>query len=172
MPTHRETAEKNMTKSEFKLFTQSFPRALKRLSEEKAVKALSQTEQLVAKYRRSLARASEDQIRLINYRLRTLENTLERYSKKLNVGAKMKVRKEKRSMTAQPKMLVSLKDGPRENFLFKEKEKIYARATREPRQRNSAIQAVTDRISGSVKSQTRKGQIGRDRKKAAREAEG
>ncbi|MNL39981.1 hypothetical protein D3C87_1622930 [compost metagenome] len=52
-----------------------------------------------------------------------------------------------------------------------EKEKMYDRMTKSARNRNSAIRDVSNRIAGNTKSQNKKGQVARDRKRAEREQE-
>ena len=114
-PVHA-NARKNLTKSEFKLFEQSFPKELKKISPLRAKKA-------------------------------------------------------QKSLTAQPKMHVERKDSPREKFLHQGKLQEYQKQTQGIREENTPGKLADKRILGYSESNSRKGQIARDRRNAAPEKE-
>lgn len=168
--TRQSSTQKKLTKSEFKLFSQSLPKELKNLSEKRIGSALHKSEELVAKYRLASKKASPERRKLMEFRLLNMQKARDRYYKKANgrIRAKPSLR-AKRSLTDQPKMKVPLLDGPRDFFMRQEKDKMYDRMTKTARNRNSPIRDVSNRIAGKTKSQNKKGQVARDRRKAERE---
>ena len=171
MTSSREMTKKKMTKPEFDLFLHSFPKETGKMSAEKINSSLNKAEALIMKYRRSAKKhAGGKKEKIIEFRLRTLEKVRDRYYKKANGRSRAKPSaKQARSLTPQQKMLVPLKDGPREQFLRQAREKIYETEGRGVRKRNEFRKTAATRISGDVKSRDRKAQVARDRKKAARE---
>ncbi|MFS4458356.1 hypothetical protein [Bdellovibrio sp. HCB2-146] len=171
MTSSREMTKKKMTKPEYDLFLGSFPDQSGKMSEEKINMALHKVEALVMKYRRSAKKnAGGKREKLIEFRLRTLERVRDRYYKKVHGKSRPKPSvKESRSLTAQPKMLVPLKDNPRDQFLRQARKKIYESEGLGLRKANAFRATAATRIAGTVKSRDRKAQVARDRKKAARE---
>lgn len=165
------STQKKLTKSEFKLFSESLPKELKNLSEERIGSALTKSEELVAKYRLASKKASPERRKLIEFRLANMQKARDRYYKKANgrIRAKPSTR-ERHSLTEQPKMRVPLLDGPRDFFMRQEKEKMYDHNTKTARNRNSPIRDVSNRIAGKTKSQNKKGQVARDRKRDEQQA--
>ena len=165
--TRQSSTQKKLTKSEFKLFSESHPKEMKNLSEKRIGSALQRSEELVAKYRLASRKASPERRKLMEFRLASMQKARDRYFKKANGKARPQPSlRAKRSLTEQPKMKVPLLDSPREHFLRQGKEKMYDRVTTSARNRNSPIRASANRISSRANSQNKKGQVGRDRRKA------
>ncbi|MFM6928276.1 MAG: hypothetical protein ACKOX6_07415 [Bdellovibrio sp.] len=176
MATVHASARKNLTKSEFKLFEQSFPKELKKISPLRAKKAHRKTAELVKKYRASAQKAKDQKRqRMLGFRLKSLEKTLDRYSNSINkerlAAHKAKALRPKKSLTAQPKMHVERKDSPREKFLRQGKLQEYQKQTQWIREENTPGKLADKRILGYSESNSRKGQIARDRRNAAPEKE-
>lgn len=171
MTSSREMTKKKMTKPEFDLFLHSFPKETGKMSEQKINTALDKAEALVLKYRRSVKKhAGGKKEKILEFRLRTLEKVRDRYYKKAHGKSRPKpTTRNQHSLTPQQKMLVPLKDDPREHFLRQAREKIYADGNKSIRKRNEFKKTASTRIAGDIKSRDRKAQVGRDRKKAARE---
>lgn len=168
--TRQNGTQKKLTKSEFKLFSESHPKELKNLSEKRVGSALQRSEDLIAKYRLASRKATPERRKLIEFRLQSMQKARDRYYKKANGKTRPKPSiKAKRSLTEQPKMKVPLLDSPREQFLRQGKERMYDRVTTSARNRNSPIRASSNRITSRASSQNKKGQVGRDRRKAERE---
>ncbi|MGE5086739.1 MAG: hypothetical protein ACM3MG_10595 [Bacillota bacterium] len=176
MATVHANARKNLTKSEFKLFEQSFPKELKKISPLRAKKAHRKTAELVKKYRASTKMAQDPvRQRLLSFRLKSLEKTLTRYSESINKersdAHKAKSKRPQKSLTAQPKMHVERKDSPREKFLRQGKLQEYQKHTQGIREENTPGKLADKRILGYSESNSRKGQIARDRGNAFPEKE-
>jgi hypothetical protein len=155
---HAHTRTK-FTKSEFTLFSNSLPKEIRELSEKRLHTALVKTEKLIQKYRVALMHANQDRMRLINFRLKNLEKALDRYARKLDShGRTMKTIKKSRSMTAQPKMHLNRKDSPRDGFILRDKNKMYAKHLKEQRVKKNASQAISKRVMAHSSSRTRKHQ--------------
>lgn len=176
MATAHSSAKKNLTKSEFKLFEQSFPKELKKISPLRAKKAHRKTAELVKKYRASAQKARDGKaLRTLELRLKNLEKALDRYSNSLHKERRQKSasepRRERKSLTAQPKMHLDRKDSPREDFSRRSKPQAYAKQTRGIREENAPAKLAGKRISGYAASYERKGQVARDRRNTPTEKE-
>lgn len=171
MATVHASARKNLTKSEFKLFEQSFPKELKKISPLRAKKAHRKTAELVKKYRASAQKAKDrKRQRMLSFRLKSLEKTLTRYSNSINkerlAAHKAKSQRPKKSLTAQSKMHVERKDSPREKFLHQGKLQEYQKQTQSIREEHTAGKLEGKRIAGHSASSSRRGQNSRDRRNA------
>ena len=176
MATVHSTAKKNLTKSELKLFEQSFPKELKKISSLRAKKAHRKTAELVKKYRASAQKARDKKkLRMLNLRLKSLEKALDRYSNSLHKERNQKnataPRRERKSLTAQPKMHVDRKDTPREEFARRSKPQAYDKQTRGIREQNAPAKLAGKRISGYAASFERKGRVARDRRNTVTDKE-
>jgi hypothetical protein len=164
--TRQSSTQKKLTKSEFKLFSQSLPKELKNLSEKRIGSALNQSEELVAKYRLASKKASPERRKLMEFRLQNMQKARDRYFKKANGRIRPKPsKKEKHSMTEQPKMKVPFLDSPRDVFMRQGKEKHYNRDTDE-RSIRTSVRAAANRITTLKDSNNKK--LGRERRKAER----
>ncbi|MBO9665979.1 MAG: hypothetical protein J7501_04135 [Bdellovibrio sp.] len=168
--------KKNLSKIEYKLYSQSLPSELRKIPKEKVRKARAKTLALVKKYRKSAssAKTSEDKrlARRVGVRLRSLEKTLDRYSKHLSKERKAKrkvMARPKKALTEQRKMRLNRKDEPRVDFNMKEKKKMYAKSTIDPRHSASAARQVSRRIAGYVKARGRKNQVMKDIRSSSEE---
>lgn len=161
------STQKKLTKSEFKLFSESLPKELKNLSEKRIGSALIKSEELVAKYRLASKKASPERRKLIEFRLANMQKARDRYYKKANGRIRAKPStKEKRSLTEQQKMKVPLLDSQRDIFMRQGKEKHYNQNTNE-RSIRTSVRAAANRITTLRDSNNKK--LGRERRKAERD---
>lgn len=160
--TRQTSTQKKLTKSEFALFSQSLPKEMKNLSEKRIGSALKRSEDLVAKYTKAAKKASPEKRKLIEFRLQNLQKARDRFFKKANGRARpVPAKKEKYSLTEQPKMKVALLDGPRDVFMRQGKEKHYNQDTKQRSVRTS-VRAAANRITTLRDSNNKKlGQIRR-----------
>jgi phage shock protein A len=168
--------KKNLSKVEFKLYSQSLPSELRKIPAEKIRKARAKTLSLVKKYRKSASAAKtvEDKklARKVGIRLRSMEKTLDRYSKHLSKARKAKrkvMARPKKALTEQRKMRLNRKDDPALEFKMKAKRTRYERDTIDPRHSASAARQVSRRIAGFVKARGRKNQVARDVRSSSEE---
>lgn len=134
-PQHQ-AAKKNMTKTEFKLFTESFPKQLQTLSRRRVQSALKRTEELVEKYRRSLMSSNKKNMRTLNFRIRNLEKSLNRYAKTLKKNEDKQTtesRAERRSLTGQSKLRLNRRGDSTRDFRYEERQHIYDMRPEQPR---------------------------------------
>jgi hypothetical protein len=165
--TRQSSTQKKLTKSEFKLFSESLPKELKNLSEKRIGSALHKSEELVAKYRLASKKASPERRKLIEFRLQNMQKVRDRYYKKANGRIRPKPStKEKHSLTEQPKMKVPLRDSPREVFMRQGKEKHYNQDTND-RSIRTSVRAAANRITTLKDSNNKK--LGRERRKSERD---
>ncbi|MDG0816881.1 hypothetical protein [Bdellovibrio svalbardensis] len=159
-------AKKKLTKVEFKLFSGSFPKEMSKISRRSLNSAKIKTEKLLQKYRLSRGKSSETKNKILEFRMKSLAKAHERYAKRLDridhLNAKPVV-KQKKSMTAQPKMKLELKDSPRNSFLNGEKKKMYSKQLKEKRKKEIQGAVNSKRVAGYISARTRKGQVARDR---------
>ncbi len=165
-------AKKNLTKVEFKLFSGSFPKEMSKISRRSLNSRVLNTEKLVRKYRISRGKATAKRAKIVEFRMKNLAQAHERYAKKLDrldhKGAKPVI-KARKTMTAQQKMRLELNDSPRNNFLYKEKQKIYSKGLKEKRKRETQGAVNSKRVAGYISARTRKGQVARDRITSAKD---
>ncbi len=165
-------AKKNLTKDEFLLFSQSFPKEAHKLSRRRLNLAVLKAERLMRKYGSSKNRQDPKRAKIIEFRMKTLAQVRKRFSKtldRIDHVRKARIKKAKKSLTAQRKMKVELKDDARNGFIYREQKKMYANDTKLPRQHASAGRNMSKRIAGYMKARTRKGQVARDRITSAKE---
>lgn len=172
-PASHKAAQKRLTKAEFKLFSQSHS-DLKKIPRERIRKARAKAVEAVKKHRKNARSKSEDKaaLREVNFRLRSMEKTLDRFDRVLNKERiekrKAKAARGKKSLTEQPKMHLKVGDEPRESFLRKTKQKIYAKNRNEAEERlNNAPQSLGKRVAGYSSARSRKGQVARDRRNSS-----
>lgn len=165
-------AKKNLTKAEFKLFSGSFPAETKASTRRHLNSAIFQLEKLLRKYRTARSSVNEKDMRLVEFRLKSLAQAKQRYQKKLDrmdQANEQLLHPKKKSLTAQPKMKVELKDSPRNHFLNQDKGKIYDDQNRALREKHVFENANMKRIAGYSKARSRKAQVARDRITSAKE---
>ncbi|UYL09127.1 hypothetical protein B9G69_000870 [Bdellovibrio sp. SKB1291214] len=169
VPASHKAAQKRLTKAEFKLFSQSHS-DLKKIPSERIRKARAQAVEVVKKHRKNARAKADDKtaLRELNFRLRSMEKTLERFDRVLNKERiekrKAKAARGKKSLTEQPKMHLKIGDEPRESFLKRTKQKIYSRGQENVKSRfDNAPQSVGKHAAGFSSARSRKGQVARDR---------
>ncbi|QDK36694.1 hypothetical protein [Bdellovibrio sp. NC01] len=166
-------AKKNLTKAEFKLFSGSFPTEIKASTRRHLNSAIFQLEKLLRKYRTARSTAGERDMRLVEFRLKSLAQAQQRYQKKLDrmdQDTKKLLYPRKKSLTVQPKMKVELKDSPRDHFLYQDKQKIYDNSNKALREKHAFENANMKRVAGYSKARSRKAQVARDRVTSAKES--
>lgn len=102
-----QSALRNLTKSELRLVNQSSPREIKKITPAELRRAHTRTEGLVKKYRTAMRGVDDKKrLRMLQFRLRSLEKALTRYSKNMD-STKIQKRKARLSrakgdLMAQP----------------------------------------------------------------------
>ncbi|WP_413585292.1 hypothetical protein [Bdellovibrio sp. HCB274] len=173
MSASQKAAQKRLTKAEFKLFSQGQASDLKKIPRERVKKARARTVELIKRHRKSARTKSDDLAasREVNFRLRSMEKTLDRFDRVLNKERiekrKAKAARGKKSMTEQPKRHLNLKDEPREAFRLKKQGAMYEQSTTIPRENRNATKTVGKRIAGYSSARSRKGQVARDRRNSS-----
>ncbi|WP_413575839.1 hypothetical protein ACLVWU_15810 [Bdellovibrio sp. HCB290] len=173
MSASAKAAQKRLTKAEFKLFSQGQATDLKKVPRERVKKARARTVELIKRHRKSVRAKSDDRAaaREMNFRLRSMEKTLDRFDRVLNKERlekrKARAARPRKSLTEQPKMHLNRNDEPREDFLLKKKRTMYAKRTSIPRGNLSATKTVGKRIAGYTSARSRKGQVARDRRNSS-----
>lgn len=101
---------------------------LKELSRVRLQTILLHTRELIDKYRMILLRTNKRQVRLLNYRVKKLEQVLDLYVKRLDkLDAQAPIHKKKKKMTEQAKMKIKRSYSLREDFLYRQRNKLYAK---------------------------------------------